>query len=526
MADYHHEPRFGVFLTPAAQRPEAVVRLAQAADRAGIDFVSVQDHPYQPAFLDAWTLLSVIAARTSHIRVFPSVANLALRPPAVLARGAASLDLLSGGRVELGLGAGGFPDAAAAMGGPRWSPAESVAALGEAIEVIRSLWTPERRVRFDGDHFRLAGARPGPAPAHPIGIWLGVTGDRMVRLAGRAADGWVVSAPYVPPDQLREKSRILDDAAREAGRDPAGIHRVYHLSGTLSGTLSGSLPGAGDGFPQGPPRAWAEQLAELAVTTGVDIFSLVTDAETSLRRFAEEVAPAVRGLVAKERAGGGPSDPPPPSAPPAPAGERVAPGGGLDVTPTPDPGQRLSPERVWDESTRPVAPPPPPGTVYTGRGRAGAQHLIDVHDQFRRELAQVRDLVEQVAAGEAGAGEARSAINLMAVRQNRWTLGTYCESYCRAVTTHHTLEDATMFPELRRADSQLEPVIDRLGEEHEAIAGVLDRVDAALVTMVGDPSAGIEPVRAAVDLLTDALLSHLSYEERELVEPLARWSLW
>src|SRR5690606_32092154 len=140
--------------------------------------------------------------RTGRVRIFPSVANLPLRPPAVLARAAASLDLLSGGRVELGLGAGTFWDAIAAMGGPRRAPRDAVDALAEAIEVIRALWTPGRGVRFDGAHYRLAGAKPGPVPAHRIGIWLGALKPRMLRLTGRTADGLVVSSPYVPPERL------------------------------------------------------------------------------------------------------------------------------------------------------------------------------------------------------------------------------------------------------------------------------------------------------------------------------------
>ena len=119
------------------------------------------------------------------------------------------------------------------------------------------------------------------------------------------------------------------------------------------------------------------------------------------------------------------------------------------------------------------------------------------------------------------AGAARSHIHTMTLRQNNWTVGTYCESYCRVVTMHHTLEDQAMFPRLRRGDPRLAPVVDRLEEEHHAIHDVLERVDRALVAFVATPD-GARELRAAVDLLTDTLLSHLSYEERELVEPIAR----
>ncbi len=189
--------------------------------------------------------------------------------------------------------------------------------------------------------------------------------------------------------------------------------------------------------------------------------------------------------------------------------------------PTPDDGRRLSAEQAWDESTRPVAPTREPGAAYTEAGRRDGQALVQIHDHLRAELATLRDLVEQVAEGNREIGEARSLISTMTMRQNSWTLGTYCETYCRIVTVHHTIEDQRMFPGLRAADPALAPVIDRLEEEHHAIARVLERVDASLVGLVAAPDE-VAAVRAAVDLLTDTLLSHLSYEERELVEPLAR----
>ena len=140
VSDYGHELAFGVFVTPASQPPERVVQLAQLAEAAGLDLVTFQDHPYQPAFLDTWTLMSYVAARTQRIRLAGNVLNLPLRSPAVLARSVASLDLLSGGRVELGLGAGAFWDAIEAMGGRRLEPGQAVEALAEAIEIIRQVW--------------------------------------------------------------------------------------------------------------------------------------------------------------------------------------------------------------------------------------------------------------------------------------------------------------------------------------------------------------------------------------------------
>src|SRR5665213_1070306 len=157
MSDYGHRLEFGVFITPGSQAAESVVGLAALADREGLDLVTFQDHPYQARFLDTWTLLSVVAARTSRVHVAPNVLNVPLRPPAVVARAAASLDILSGGRVELGLGAGAFWDGIEAMGGPRRTPGQSVDALEEAIDVIRALWDVEqpRAARVEGAYYRL-----------------------------------------------------------------------------------------------------------------------------------------------------------------------------------------------------------------------------------------------------------------------------------------------------------------------------------------------------------------------------------
>ena len=102
MADNNRPTKFGYFLIPNADAP--LLSRAREVERLGLDYIAVQDHPYQRRFVDTWTLLSMIAGTTSRIGLFPDVANLPLRPPAVMAKAAASLDLLSGGRFELGLG--------------------------------------------------------------------------------------------------------------------------------------------------------------------------------------------------------------------------------------------------------------------------------------------------------------------------------------------------------------------------------------------------------------------------------------
>ena len=280
--------KFGYFLIPNAESP--LLSIAQEAERLGLDYIAVQDHPYQRRFVDTFTLLSMIAATTSRIRLFPDVANLPLRPPAVLAKAAASIDLLSGGRFELGLGAVGFREAIEAYGGPRRSPGESLTALAEAIEVIRKVWSGDRNLRFEGKHYQLRGAHSGPLPAHPIGIWLGVTGPRALKLAGEVADGWV---PSFRGDltKIANMTKRLNDAIAEAGRDATSVRRILNVNGTITN-------GATNGMLQGPVNQWVEELTDLALTYGFDTFIFWSEGAGQLQKFAEEVVPAVRAEVA------------------------------------------------------------------------------------------------------------------------------------------------------------------------------------------------------------------------------------
>jgi alkanesulfonate monooxygenase SsuD/methylene tetrahydromethanopterin reductase-like flavin-dependent oxidoreductase (luciferase family) len=280
--DYGHELRFGTFISPQSERAHDVVELALLTERAGLDLVTFQDHPYQPAFLDTWTLLAWVAAQTERVRVASNVLNLPLRPPAVLARAAASLDLLSGGRFELGLGAGNRWDAIEAMGGPRRSPGQAVDALGEAIDVIRAVWdvSAAHGVDVDGEHYPVLGAKRGPAPAHKIEIWLGAYRPRMLRLTGTKADGWLPSWPYLQEGDLDRGNRAIDEAAAEAGRDPREIRRLLNVT---------------------PDLATVDLLLPLALDNGVSTFILVGDEARVIEQYAVEVAPALREAVDRER---------------------------------------------------------------------------------------------------------------------------------------------------------------------------------------------------------------------------------
>lgn len=303
MLDYGHEIEFGYFLTPDAADPHAVVDSARLADRLGYDLLGVQDHPYQPAHLDTLALLGVILAETERVRVFPAVANLPLRPPAVFAKTAATLDLLSCGRFEAGLGGGGYLRHAHAMGAPALTAGESLEALEEAVAILRASWDDRRTLRFAGRHFRLDGARPGPAPAHRIGIWLGAAKPRALALTGRLADGWVAPLMnYGPPAVAAKSQAVIDRAAREAGRDPAAIRRIYLVTGALAAAAPAPASDS-DQAIVGPPERWAEVLTHLALDVGFDTFVLATPADPdALRTVIEEVAPQVRERVATARA--------------------------------------------------------------------------------------------------------------------------------------------------------------------------------------------------------------------------------
>jgi alkanesulfonate monooxygenase SsuD/methylene tetrahydromethanopterin reductase-like flavin-dependent oxidoreductase (luciferase family) len=303
--DYGRPLEFGYFLIPDAGAPAAVLETARLADRLGYDLLAVQDHPYQPAHLDALALLGVILGQTEQIRVFQDVGNLPLRSPAMFAKAAATLDLLSNARFEAGLGGGGFLRHAHAMGAPELTVGESLEALEEAVAILRASWSGVPELRFEGRHYRLDGARPGPAPAHEIGIWLGTGKPRALALTGRLADGW--AAPlmnYLPPAAAAEAQTLIDGAARDAGRDASEIRRIYNIPGSFTATAPAPADDSDEAIV-GPADHWAEVLTHLALDVGFDTFVLMgqPDAEL-LRTFIEDVAPQVRERVATARAEG------------------------------------------------------------------------------------------------------------------------------------------------------------------------------------------------------------------------------
>ncbi|HEX5780988.1 MAG TPA: LLM class flavin-dependent oxidoreductase [Solirubrobacteraceae bacterium] len=263
----------GAFVVPSAE--DDVLAQVRAVEDAGLDLVGIQDHPYQRRFYDTFSLIAWLAAQTERVRLFPAVANLPLRHPAMLAKEAATIDVLSGGRFELGLGAGAFWEGIEAFGGPRRTGPESVDAVEEAIAILRACWN-DGTATFEGEHYRVRGMKFGPPPAHPIGIWLGAYGPRMMRIVGRLADGWFPSLPRLPLDEVPGRVRMIDEAAERAGRDPRAIRRIGNLGSEITELATSQV---------------IEILGALARDHGFDGFLVGSD---QVERFAAEVAPALR----------------------------------------------------------------------------------------------------------------------------------------------------------------------------------------------------------------------------------------
>ncbi len=286
-------PSFGISVTPYADAYRDIVAQVLAAERGGFELVGIQDHPYQRRFLDTFALIADLLARTSRVRFFPDVASLPMRPPTMLAKAAASLDVMSGGRFELGIGAGNFWDAVAGMGGPRRQPGELGSALEEAIDIIRAALDvdPERRVvRGSGPFYPVPGYPAGPPPAHRVEIWVGAMAPRALELIGRKADGWIPGGGISHIEAFASLAARIDDAAAAAGRDPAAIRRIVNVAGTLT---DGSR---GEGPLHGPAGLWVETLSVWALDLGIDAFIVwpPDSGTTMIEQLAAEVVPAVR----------------------------------------------------------------------------------------------------------------------------------------------------------------------------------------------------------------------------------------
>lgn len=284
-------PRFGISVIPSASGRSDPVAGARRAEELGFDLVTVWDHPHgeNPSF-ETWTLMTWIAARTSRITIGSNVLGLPFRLPALIAKMAESLDRLSGGRLVLGLGAGGSNAEFAGYGAPVRTRREKVDALEEALTIIRGVWS-EPAFTFEGRHYRNDGALLEPKPARAIPIWLGTYGPRAVELTGRLADGWIPSMGYLPPALARPALQRVRAAAERAGRDPDAIDYAYNVSVRIGG------PPAQDPDRQlaGEPDEVVEGVLEL-LELGFTVLNFWVGGrrDEQAERLATEILPTVR----------------------------------------------------------------------------------------------------------------------------------------------------------------------------------------------------------------------------------------
>lgn len=291
-------------------------QLWRRLDEAGVDWISVWDHLYEapPAggtvdHFEALSTLGALAADTSRARIGCLVFCVLYRNPGLLAKAATTLDHISGGRFELGLGAGWHEPEAAAFGYDFPPVGERLDQLEEALPLIRSLLT-EERTTHDGAHFRTVDASCLPAPVQArLPIWVGGTGEkRTLRLAAEHADGW--NAAYVGAERFGELNAVADRWCESAGRDPATLRRGVNLLFALDegGREVGEVV-AGQGFgPAAPflapgalggPAAGAAEQVLAYVAAGADEVNVALRApwdEASLDAYLE-LLPAIRAVT-------------------------------------------------------------------------------------------------------------------------------------------------------------------------------------------------------------------------------------
>lgn len=285
---------FGLSISPSALPDADPVASARMAEDLGFDFVSASDHPCGtgPTY-ETWTMLSWVAAATSRIRVATRVLGMPYRNPAMVAKMAETFSRLSGGRLILGLGGGYSDEEFRAFGLGDFSPRDKVDGLAEAVSITRGLWS-QPAFSFPGRLHRTDSADLEPKPAHPIPIWLGTFGDRALRVTGQLADGWIPSYGNRPLDQYQAMRQRMLTAAREAGRDPAGITCALHMQTHVGECVTGD-----PSLVAGPPAAVTEHL--LAFTgIGFTSFSFTLTGPGTpeqAERLAHEVIPAVRAAL-------------------------------------------------------------------------------------------------------------------------------------------------------------------------------------------------------------------------------------
>ena len=298
-----HDVVFGFGAHSGIDDIPGLLRMVQQADRDGLDIFTLSDHPYLGARVDAYAALGFILGQTRHIAGFANVTNLPTRPAPMLARMVTSLSALSGGRVVLGMGAGGLWDRIADMGVPRLTPGDAVDAFEEAIVLVKLLSGGGPPVTYQGTHYRVNDIEPAPVPAPPV--WTGSVGRKSLAATGRVADGWI---PGHAADWLSERYRtsrpIIDEAAASAGRDPREIRTVFNFPGRITDRPLPATRDSDGRWIGGSAGQWIEELTGAVLEHGASGFTLFSAEQgapdpTLLARWAQEVAPAVREAVAK-----------------------------------------------------------------------------------------------------------------------------------------------------------------------------------------------------------------------------------
>lgn len=279
-----------------------LLRLAQQADRDGLDIFSLSDHPYQGATLDAYATTGFVLGRTQRLAGFVNVTNVPLRPAPILARTVTTLSSLSGGRIVLGVGAGGLWDRIHDMGVPRLSAAEAVEAFEEAVTLVKLLSGGGAPVTFTGKHYRVRGIEPAPVPAPPV--WTGSVGPKSLAATGRVADGWIPGhAADWRSERYRASRPIIDRAATAAGRDPSEIRTIFNLPGAITPQPAAQTRDARGRWLGGSVPQWVEELTGAVLERRAGGFLLFSPQGgrqdgVALGRWANEIVPAVRAALA------------------------------------------------------------------------------------------------------------------------------------------------------------------------------------------------------------------------------------
>jgi alkanesulfonate monooxygenase SsuD/methylene tetrahydromethanopterin reductase-like flavin-dependent oxidoreductase (luciferase family) len=289
---------FGLGLRPDLADIRHLLPHAAAADAAGLDVVSISDHPNYADKIDAYAALGMVLGATRRISGVVNLTNIGIRSAPLLARTVASLSALSDRRIILGVGAGSLWDELARLGVTPRTPAESVQAMAETITVVRALTGGGPPVDFTGRFYRLRAAEPSPEPTPPV--WTGSQGPRSLAVTGRLADGWIPAHAADWRSSLVATCRpIIDDAAAAAGRDPSAVATIYNVGGQIA-DRGARRPRDDDGrWIGGSTDQWIAELTSAVVDydAAAIIYLPSGQPESAIQRWMHEIVPEVRRAI-------------------------------------------------------------------------------------------------------------------------------------------------------------------------------------------------------------------------------------